>query len=268
MGTIRAGLPCWVDLGSPDVEASKRFYGELFGWTSTVAPEAEAAGYTTFHKDGKAVAAVGQLMDERQQPAWTTYFASADADATTARVEGIFGTIVMRPMDVLGYGRMALFLDTTGAPFGVWQPGSMRGEEVSGVPGSRSWSELMTGQPDGAKEFYADVLGWRSQDVGHYTIFQVGDAAAAGMAPAADAASTADLPPHWQAYYESAPDLPPHWTVYFEVDDPDAVAATAARLGGSAPVGPTDSPAGRFALLADPHGAPFSVISSNPEFQP
>ena len=27
------GVPCWVDAQLPDVEAGKRFYGELFGWT-------------------------------------------------------------------------------------------------------------------------------------------------------------------------------------------------------------------------------------------
>lgn len=31
---------------------------------------------------------------------------------------------------------------------------------------------------------------------------------------------------------------------------------------------PTDTVAGRFAVLGDPHGATFSVIKSNPDFQP
>lgn len=258
MATVTPGMPCWVDLASPDVEASRRFYGELFGWTSQVAAEPEAAGYTTFRKGDKAVAAAGPLMAEGRQPAWTTYFATGDAQATAARVEGIWGKIVMWPTDVLGYGRMALFIDTTGAPFGVWQPGSMPGEEISGAPGSRTWSELMTRNPEGAKEFYADVLGWRSRDTrhdsGNYTVFEVGDTAVAGMMP-----MNGD---GWPA------DTPPHWMVYFEVEDVDATAATATRLGGSVPVPGTDSPAGRFAMLADPHGAKFSIIKSNPSTGP
>ncbi|MBX6721922.1 MAG: VOC family protein [Dactylosporangium sp.] len=258
MATVTPGMPCWVDLASPDVEAARRFYGELFGWTSQVAPEPEAAGYTTFRKGDKAVAAVGPLMDQGRQPAWTTYFATGDAEATAARVEGIWGKVVMWPTDVLGYGRMALFRDTTGAPFGVWQPGSMSGEEISGAPGSRTWSELMTRNPEGAKEFYADVLGWRSRgsryDASNYTIFEIGDTVTAGMMPMDGDG--------WPA------DMPPHWAVYFEVEDVDATAATAKRLGGSVSVPPTDSPAGRFAVLADPHGASFSVITSNPEYRP
>ena len=199
MATVTPGMPCWVDLASPDVEASRRFYGELFGWTSQVAAEPEAAGYTTFRKGDKAVAAAGPLMAEGRQPAWTTYFATGDAQATAARVEGIWGKIVMWPTDVLGYGRMALFIDTTGAPFGVWQPGSMPGEEISGAPGSRTWSELMTRNPEGAKEFYADVLGWRSRDTrhdsGNYTVFEVGDTAVAGMMPMNGDGWPADTPP-------------------------------------------------------------------------
>jgi predicted enzyme related to lactoylglutathione lyase len=48
---------------------------------------------------------------------------------------------------------------------------------------------------------------------------------------------------------------------YFQVEDCDAAAAKAAKLGGSVCVQPTDIPTiGRFAVLQDPTGATFSVI--------
>jgi hypothetical protein len=48
---------------------------------------------------------------------------------------------------------------------------------------------------------------------------------------------------------------------YFQVADCDAVAAKAQTLGGRVFVPPTDIPdVGRFAMLADPQGAMFSVI--------
>ena len=50
------GTPSWVDLGSPDVDASARFYGELFGWQAAEAgPPEETGGYRMFMKDGKLV---------------------------------------------------------------------------------------------------------------------------------------------------------------------------------------------------------------------
>ncbi|MGH8829283.1 MAG: VOC family protein [Jiangellaceae bacterium] len=256
MADYAPGMASWVDLGSPDVEASVRFYNELFGWTSAVAEEREARGYTTFSKDGAAVAAVGPTMSEDQPPTWMSYFATDDANAVVRRVEAAGGQVVMAPMDVMGYGRTAVFFDQAGAAFAVWQAGSMQGAELKGVPGSLSWNELTTRDVDGSKAFYGSVLGWGSRDVPMdplmYTIWEVGDQTVAGMMPMQS--------DQWPA------DLPPHWMVYFEVADCDATAARATELGGSVSVPPTDSPAGRFAVLGDPQGAFFSVIASNPDF--
>jgi predicted enzyme related to lactoylglutathione lyase len=258
MPEFTPGTPSWVDLGSPDVEVAKQFYGGLFGWTARVAPEPEAGGYTTFLSGDKAVAAVGPLFGEGQSPTWTTYFATEETDVVAARVESAGGKVLMAPMDVMRYGRMALFLDPAGAPFGVWQPGTMRGADVTGEPGSLGWNELMTRDADASKTFYVSVLGVDTREVpydgGNYTLFQVGGVPVAGMMPMEGDA--------WPA------ELPSHWMVYFNVEDCDATAAKATELGGTVSVPPTDTAAGRFAVLGDPHGAYFSIIKPNPEFQP
>ncbi|MGH3990819.1 MAG: VOC family protein, partial [Pseudonocardiaceae bacterium] len=59
-------------------------------------------------------------------------------------------------------------------------------------------------------------------------------------------------------------DVPSHWMAYFAVEDTDAVAARAQELGATILVPPTDIPPGRFAVLNDPHGAAFSIITLNP----
>jgi uncharacterized protein len=258
MTTYEPGMPVWVDLATTDVAAATRFYSELFGWTSRVAEESQAAGYTTFLRDGKAVAAVGGVMSEGQPPVWMSYFGTTDADATTRQVEHAGGKVLAAPFDVMGYGRMAVFTDPSGAMFAVWQGGTMPGLELKGEPGSLSWNELMTRDPAGCKEFYPAVLGWRPRDLPFeettYTLWEVGGQPAAGMMP-----MEGDM---WPA------DLPPHWMVYLEVADTDAAAAKAAELGGTVSVPPTDTVAGRFAVITDPQGATFSVIKSNPDFQP
>ena len=38
------GTPSWVDLGSPDIEASVAFYEGLFGWQIPESPNAEQTG--------------------------------------------------------------------------------------------------------------------------------------------------------------------------------------------------------------------------------
>jgi uncharacterized protein len=257
MTMYEPGMPVWVDLATTDVAAATRFYCELFGWTGRVAEEPEAGGYSTFMRDGNSVAAVGGVMDEGQPPAWTSYFGTADADATTRQVEQAGGKVLAAPFDVMGYGRMAVYADPAGAVFAVWQARTMPGLELKGEPGSLSWNELMTRDAAGAKVFYPAVLGWRPRDVtmdqGVYTLWEVGEESAAGMMGMEG---------------DQWPDLPNAWTVYFEVADTDAAAARCTELGGSVVVPPTTSPAGTFAALADPQGAVFSVIKSNPDFRP
>ena len=55
-------------------------------------------------------------------------------------------------------------------------------------------------------------------------------------------------------------EVPPHWLVYFAVDDTDAAVSKVQELGGQVMSPAMDSPAGRFAIVADPNGASFAVI--------
>jgi hypothetical protein len=54
-------------------------------------------------------------------------------------------------------------------------------------------------------------------------------------------------------------EVPAHWLAYFGTADCDATVDKATGLGAASMVGPTDIPAGRFAVLADPVGAMFAV---------
>lgn len=256
MTTYAPGTPCWADLGSPDPAASQRFYGELFGWTMEVSPEPEAGGYTTCHLDGDAVAAIGPLTDEHQPPAWMVYIATDDVDRVTAAVRHAGGTVLVEPTDVMGYGRLAVLHDPSGAVFALWQAGSMAGADAMGRAGSMVWAELATRDPQRARAFYGPVLAWKPRDMASggadYTVWEMDGQPVGGMMPMIGGERPADLPAHWR--------------VYFAVDDPDAVAARAGELGGTVTVAPTDTPPGRLAVITDPHGAAFSIIKPNPEF--
>ena len=54
-----AGAPCWTDLWTSDVEASRHFYAALFGWEAQE-PSAEFGGYFMFTRDGVPVADLGR----------------------------------------------------------------------------------------------------------------------------------------------------------------------------------------------------------------
>jgi predicted enzyme related to lactoylglutathione lyase len=125
------GTPCWVELGSPDLDTSIEFYGGLFGWDVPVAENAEqTGGYRLAMLHGKPVAGMAPLMQEGQPPAWTTYVSVADAGVVAGKVRDAGGAVIAEPMEVLDLGTMAIFADPTGAVFGVWRPGSFIGAEI------------------------------------------------------------------------------------------------------------------------------------------
>lgn len=247
--TYAPGTPSWIDLGSPDVAASSRFYGQLFGWQAE--DQGEAAGhYTLFKQNGRSVAAVAPLMSPDQPVAWTTYISTSNAEETARKVTEAGGKVLSAPMQVMEEGTMAVLQDPTGAVFAVWQPARMKGADLVNKPNSLGWNELATRDMDAAKAFYTKVFPWtaKTADMGGgqtYTEWQIdGRSIGGGM-------------PMGSMY---PPNVPAHWMVYFVVADTDDIVKRTQELGGKVMSPATDIPQGRMAVLSDPQGAAFAVI--------
>jgi predicted enzyme related to lactoylglutathione lyase len=248
------GAPNWVDLAVPDVDAAAAFYAAVFGWQLRSAGP-DAGGYGMFTLGGNTVAAAGPLGEPGAAPSWTVYFHTADADATAEAVRRAGGVVRAGPMDVFTQGRMAQFADPAGAGFAVWQPGETRGLEAVNDLGTLAWAELHTADPAAAKAFYQAVFGWQTEDTPmgefSYTVIRP-----AGGGQQANQGGIMPLSPEQAA-------AGPYWLPYFEVADCDATVSTAAERGGTVTVPAADVPdVGRFAVLADPAGAAFAVITS------
>jgi uncharacterized protein len=243
-----AGTPSWVDHATKDLAASNSFYGALFGWEPEDMGE-EMGHYTLLRKSGKTAAGNMTVMMEGQPSVWTTYISVDDADATAELARKAGATVLAEPMDVSDIGRMAIFLDPTGAAVGVWQAKTFTGAEVANEPGSFAWNELNTRDLPAAKSFYTQVFGWEANDMDMggmaYTEWKLGDRSVAGML------AMPDMVPA---------EVPAHWLVYFGVDDTDAAVSAASAAGAAVLLPPTDIPPGRFAVLSDPDGAAFAVI--------
>lgn len=159
------GVPCWVDLGVPDVGAGLAFYHGLFGWEGEIGP-ADVGHYTTCTLGGRPVAGLmGRRPGQEGPVAWTTYLAADDADAVIDRVRAAGGTAIVPPMDVLTFGRMAVAADPTGGVFGVWQAGDHRGAGVVNEPGAVVWNELYTPDSARAEDFYAAAFDFTYEDM-------------------------------------------------------------------------------------------------------
>jgi uncharacterized protein len=251
------GTPCWVELsGTPDIEASAGFYGELFGWEIPELPNsAELGGYRRAKKDGKDVAGVSPAMQDGQPCVWATYVSVADADATAAKVGEAGGQTIAPVMDVMGLGKMAVFSDSAGAAIGIWEPGSFAGAELVNDDGAFGWNELATRDVASSREFYGTVFDWSVEDqdmgeMGTYHVWKRSGESVGGMLDI-----TGVFPD----------EVPNHWLVYFTVADTDAALATVTANGGKVNFGPVDIPVGRFAIVVDPQGAAFAVLAPTEE---
>ncbi|TDD98191.1 VOC family protein [Actinomadura rubrisoli] len=249
------GAPCWLDLASPDVGASKEFYRGLFGWSSytlTVDTFGDYEMFTLGGVQGPEVAAMQGLLDSTQQPSWTCYFSTGDAQECSRAVAAAGGQEQAEPRAVAHLGRMAQFADTRGADFGVWEPYEFPGAAVWDEPSALSWVELVAPDVGEARRFYGEVFGWTAVDRPYYrsgyTVWKVDDHPVAGMIP---------MDEFWPA------DHPTHWMPYFTVTDCDASAARAVELGARLRVPPSDVPSARFAVMNDPVGARLAIVTQS-----
>lgn len=250
-----AGSPCWVDLMSPDVEASKAFYGAVFGWAAEDQLDGEGNyTYTMFSQDGRSVAGMGGQGPDMagMPPVWSTYVAVDDPSATAEKVTAAGGTVMMPPMQVMEAGEMAIFADPTGAVFSVWKAGEHAGAEITNEPDTWSWNELMTRDIDAALAFYTEVFGWS------YERMDMGPAGTYNVIAGGENNGLGGLMP----MPAEMPDMVPnHWAVYFTVADLQASLAKVTEAGGMVANGPMEIPGiGTSAVIHDPAGGSFVLM--------
>jgi hypothetical protein len=116
--------------------------------------------------------------------------------------------------------------------------------------GTFCWNELVSTDPDKARDFYKKLINWEIVDSGmpgmKYEMLKAADKNVGGMMK---------MP-------EEAKGVPSHWMAYIAVDDVDACAAKVKSLGGNIIHGPQDIPTvGRFLIVQDPTGAVVSLIT-------
>ena len=272
------GVPCWVDTSQPDPEAAVDFYSGLFGWEfEDVMPPGSEGKYFIARLRGGDVAAVGSIPNAAPPMAmWNTYVWVDSADDTASKVSDAGGTAVMEPFDVMDSGRMAVFTDSEGAAFCVWQAKEHKGAQIVNEHGSLNFNGLNTRDAAGAKSFYGSVFGWKTLGLGGgaemWTLPGYGDHLE-GIHPgirqqvkeAGGPSGFEDVVASINPIPDDQPDTPPHWSVTFAVDDADAIAEKAAALGGKVIAPPFDAPWVRMTVLSDPQGATLIASKYVPE---
>jgi predicted enzyme related to lactoylglutathione lyase len=250
-GEHHVGKVVWADLVTPDLDAARRFYGALFGWTFRDVPG--DPNYTLALLDGEPLAGLFQKVlppGQAQQPAWLTFLAVRDVDAAQQAARQHGGAVLIKPHNYPQRGRQAVLADPDGAVFAVLAAKGGDPPDYLAAPGEWIWSSLLVKDSKQELAFYKTLFGYDVYDLAsdgdpeHYILSGDGYARASLNAAPADS-----MRRH------------PHWLNFVRVTDPADTAKKAVGLGGRVLVEPRiDRHGGQLAVLADPSGAIFGVM--------
>jgi predicted enzyme related to lactoylglutathione lyase len=246
------GKVIFVELVTPDLAAAKQFYAGLFGWTFQDTQFGEFQ-YAEASHDGIPVAGLVQRAipaGQQRQPAWLTFIAARDVDATTQTALQHGAKVLFEPHSIPDRGREAVFADPQGAVFAVLASSSGDPPDVLAAPGEWIWSSLITSDPDTDTAFYQTLFGYDAYDLPSDDSAQHVMLASDGYARA----SVNSLP-------ANRPGVHPRWLNFVRVEDAVKTAAKLEALGGRVLVEPhLDRQGGKVALVTDPQGAPFGLM--------
>jgi predicted enzyme related to lactoylglutathione lyase len=233
------GTFSWAELATGDADAAKAFYTTLFGWDYEDNPAGEGQIYSMVVRDGHYVAALFSATD--QPPHWNCYVTVESADDTAQQAKEHGGAVMAEAFDVMDVGRMAVITDPTGAALCLWEPRRHIGAALVNTPGSMTWNDLVTPDPDGAADFYGKLFGWTIEEIPEaqgYRVIRNGERTNGGMLPT---------------------EGPANWLPYFGHDDVERLTQEIGGLGGQLYNGPVHMLQGTIAVLGDPQGAVFAV---------
>jgi uncharacterized protein len=247
-----AGKVIWAELVTPNLGAAEQFYASLFGWTFRAASPPDSH-YALALLNGEPVAGLIHHplhAGEKQQPYWLTFIAVQDVDAAGRAAVGSGGKIVVAAHTYAARGRQAVLTDPQGAPFAVIASFSGDAPDYLAENGAWIWSSLLTRDPEAGIAFYQNVFGYEVFDLQSDDGLQHAVLATDNLARA----SVNSLP-------SDAEHRQSHWLNFVRVRNATDTATKAVALGGSVLVAPrVDRHGGKFAVIADPAGAPFGVM--------
>jgi uncharacterized protein len=244
------GKIIWADLVTPDLAAAESFYAGLFGWTFQAVHTGDT-DYAVALQGGRPVAGLlrkAMPTGERRQPAWLTFIAVRDVDATDRQALTLGAKSLAAPKTYEGRGRQAVLRDPQGAVFAVLASTSGDPADYLAAPGEWIWSSLLTTDANQAAEFYKTLFGYDLFDMptddGSPHVYLCTDDYTRGGVHALPAG-------HRDA----------HWLNFIRVLDAPEAAAKAVTLGGRVLVEPhVDRHGGKVAIIADPSGAPIGLM--------
>lgn len=239
---------CWLEIAAKDIDASKAFYGQLFGWTF----DDFMPGYSIFQPPagvpGGLSAMPPALAEGGQQTKAFIY--TSDIDAEIAALEGMGMKFVQPKTPVNDWGHVAMFVDAAGTTYGLSNMSAQLpipiiptglGAGPKPPAGSVCSIELYGGNFEQARTLFGEHFGWGLLDsMPQYMMFNPG----AGISGV------------FQGHTAVAQSMP-----YIYVDDVRAKIAEIVAAGGKSMGEPASMPGmGTFGYFIDPSGVAMGLI--------
>ena len=114
------------EIPADDVERSKKFYNDLFGWKiekwpGPVSREMEYWMITTTDEKGDKALGGGMMKRQGPQQPIINYIDVKSVDEYSSKVQQLGGKVHVPKMAVPGMGYLAICLDTENNTFGIWE---------------------------------------------------------------------------------------------------------------------------------------------------
>lgn len=252
------GKIVWHDLLTNDVEASKRFYGELFGWqfqsVGTSSGLSSDSAYTLIRHNGRMI---GGMIDtvalngRSDISQWVVVMSVDDVDIAADRFADDGGEVLTPPRDLERRGRLAVVQDDAGALLALLE--TRDGDPADYEPEMNGflWNELWTDNVDQATSFYVNAVNLDYEDR---------DTDGIDGTPANYRLLKSSGTPRAGILQRPLDDLPPVWVSYLRVEDPAAIASRVADYGGRVIVeAHPRALGGKVAFVAGPSGAGIAL---------
>ncbi len=131
MAGMKHGAWCHIEIPSASVDAAKRFYGGMFGWTFTDVPELKY----TLYSSGDGEVGGGFFNPPAGVPRMiTNYITVSDLEASTKKVAELGGKVCTDRMEVPGMGWFRIVNDPEGNSMGLWQPAQPKPSPAASKP--------------------------------------------------------------------------------------------------------------------------------------
>ena len=116
---IPANAIHYLEIVTPDVEATRLLYATAFGWRFQ-APVPELGNAVVAPLPGGSLCGIRAPLHESELPVVRIYIRVADLEATTREAERLGAKILLESMDLAGWGRISIH-EWGGIQQGLWQ---------------------------------------------------------------------------------------------------------------------------------------------------